>query len=74
MTMNKMRCDRCKWWTPPQKQEWENSWGRCVLTISRRGEPERPGTRAVAQDYEGYHASLFAKADFGCVQWEQKAE
>lgn len=45
-------------------------WGHCATAFSEGAEPQFPGTKAYAEDYESYKATLLTREDFGCVQWE----
>jgi hypothetical protein len=61
MYMPVPRCDSCRWWAAT---EWEDRPGEC----------HHPGNNppdGMMCSNDGY---IFTRADFGCVQWERKAE
>ncbi len=41
----------------------------CLLGETRDGEATHPEALAFAADYEGYHATLEVKENYGCNQW-----
>lgn len=65
------RCKNCKRWERSDTKGFEN-WGECLLAGSYNAEPVYPDSLAVANDFEGYAASLSTEERFGCVQWERK--
>jgi hypothetical protein len=65
--MNELRCDRCRWWTPPPSRL---EFGTCQRLADSSGLTH--GSKAVAVTDGGMFAILKTEADFGCVQWEEK--
>lgn len=62
-------CRDCKHWGDLWR---ENGRGVCELTRVVRDKPKHPESLAIADvDYVG---SLLTSPDFGCVQWEVKAD
>lgn len=76
------QCRNCRWWVPFKPDESYGTdynqrlagKGFCEATRTDEGEPVHHETLAWAEDAEGYKASLVTSPDFGCVQFEKRAE
>lgn len=65
-------CMDCRWW---DCHESEGLYGACLLAESNGNDPlPYPNSKAHAVDTENYHASLLTLSDFGCVQFEGRAD
>jgi len=62
-------CENCWWFSAPPRPA---ALGDCQLAGSYLGAPDNPDSPMVAQDYEGYAASLTVRPTFGCVAWRAK--
>ena len=84
--MDRVRCDECYWYTPPDKydttislddegdlSETPDKHGRCVLGASEDGRPLTPDSPMYAHDSERYHAALRVLPDHACNAWQPKA-
>ena len=82
-----MRCDACKFWTPPVTQFEGTVWavlGKCESAIPLWNATETDddyngvftaegrGKGAFVQDGSGYHAELLCRPDFGCMDFVPK--
>ena len=83
-----MRCDACKFWTPPDTQFKGTVWG--VLGKCRSAIPIWNATQmdddddnkvftakseakgAFVEDGSGYHAALLCRPNFGCTDFVSK--
>jgi hypothetical protein len=67
----KISCENCARWGPTR---WLKDHGRCLLAASTDGEADSSESRAVAFDFEGYHADLLTHAEFACNQHAPRKE
>ena len=77
-----MRCDACKFWTPPNTQLEGIVWGalgKCESAIpiwdavdNEVFTVESQGKGAFLEDGSGYHAELLCRSDFGCTDFVSK--
>lgn len=80
-----MKCETCKFWDR-HDAEYYLGLGRCRAAVEfwnatrwndetgdREFTKEAANVKAFTQDGSYYRSILPTKADFGCVQWEEKS-
>jgi hypothetical protein len=69
------KCGTCKHWS---KDGYPETYGTCnAIEMWDKGlfwkpTPKNRGPLAYVQDASDYHASLYTRAEFGCVMHEEK--
>lgn len=66
------QCRACRWWVADPHASMEtdyDGWRVCALTTTWYAARVHGETLALAQDAEGYAASLHTAPAFGCVQF-----
>ena len=70
------QCDTCRHWGA---NRWSNlpmsddyMWGTCHLAGGHDGEPDNNKSLAWADDGGSYRAVLNTRANFGCIQHEER--
>ena len=67
-----VNCASCKFYEKYEETREDGFTGWCRLCTSDDGMPSDSTTKAYAGDYEGFHAFLVVKPDFGCVMGETR--